>query len=216
MIDTQSNIDSKTEDVLKFVLDKFKNFDKFIDFFKNDYMKEELLYDNILESSDNYEIIFKSLSVVVNKYFYNSYNIEIDKNLLIELNKFINNEYCFREKNIIHRHFLHEISDFTVINSQIDNVFLKFNNKDFTVLENYTFLIYNLFKIYPFFNGLALRLIGDIYLLKNDYLPLVLSTRFKSEYYYMFQYDFDRFKNSFLELMLTNLNLFTENLGINK
>jgi len=216
MIKDQLKIDSKTEEFLKFILKNYDNFEEFIKKLKNHLIKEELLYDNILETNNDYDNYVQSLSEVIDKFFYSPYKLEINKNLLIEINKLINNEYSFREKNIIHRHFLHEVSDFKVLDREVSELFDKFSKNDFTVLENYCFLTYNLFKIYPFFNGLALRLIGNLYLMKNDYLPLILSTRFKSEYYYIFQYDFNRFKDSFLELMLKNIDFLSENLGMNQ
>ncbi len=216
MISKQSEIDSKTEIFLKFILDNYKTFDEFITNIKKYHIKEELLYDNILENNIDYDNYFESLSEVINKYFYNPYEFDINKELLLEVNKLINNEYNFRDKNIIHRHFLHEVSDYKEIDKEVDNIFNKFNNNDYTTLENYCFLIYNLYQIYPFLNALALRFIGNIYLLKNDYLPLFLSTRFKSEYYYIFQYDFNRFKESFFELILKNLDFLAENLGLSK
>lgn len=216
MISKQSKIDLKTETFLKFILDNYESFDEFIKSIKNYYIKEELLYDNILENNDDYLNSFESLSEVVDNFFYTPYNFEINKELLIEVNKLINNEYCFRNKNIIHRHFLHEVSDYELIDQEINNLFGKFSNNDYTTLENYCFLMYNLYQIYPFLNALALRFIGNIYLLKNDYLPFFISTRFKSEYYYVFQYDFSRFKEAFLELILKNMDFLAENLGLDK
>ncbi len=216
MISKQSKIDLKTEVFFKFILDNYESFDKFIKSIKNYYIKEELLYDNILENNNDYLNYFESLSEVTDKFFYTPYRFDINKELLIEVNKLINNEYSFRNKNIIHRHFLHEVSDYELINQEIDNIFSKFSNNDYTTLENYCFLMYNLYQIYPFLNALALRFIGNIYLLKNDYLPFFVSTRFKSEYYYIFQYDFSRFKEAFLELILKNMDFLEENLGLGK
>jgi len=213
MINELVEIDSKNEEILKLILKKFKNFDDFFINIKEHFINEELLYDNINENDQNYNDYFNGLSNVINENFFNPYNIKVDKSFLCHINNMIMGEEEFRTKNIIHRHFLHEISDHKKVNSEIDELFVNFKNNKFTTLENYTFLIYHLFKTYPYFNGLSIRTIGNIFLLKNDYLPLVLSSKFKSEYYYMFQYDFPRFKKSFLKLILKNLDLISKSLG---
>jgi len=208
-MEIQALIDNETEKLLEFILNKYVKFDEFLKEIKSIFINEELLYDNILKSNENYDIFFKSYSIVYDKYCYNPYKLRIDENLLLELNKLINNEFGYRDRNIIHRHFLHEIFDYTRIENKTRELFEKFENNNYTVLENYIFLTYNLYKIYPFFNALAIRLIGNLYLLKNDYLPVILSVKNKSDYYYVLQYDFNRFREVYFEFILKNL----KNLG---
>ena len=213
MINFLIEIDNKNEEILKLILDKFETFNRFLKNINKHIITEELLYDNISSTNDEYELYFKSVYELIDDYFYNPYGININKSLLLHFNDLINKNDSFRDKNIIHRHFLHEVSDFKVINSEVDYIFSNFDNAKFTTLENYAFLIYHLFKTYPFLNSLAIRMVGNLYLLKNDYLPFILSSKFKSEYYYMFQYDFPRFKESFLKLILRSFDLTSKSLG---
>jgi len=213
MINDLLEIDVKNEEILKLILDKFRNFNAFFKNIKEHFITEELLYDNISVNNNDFGDYFDSISKIIEDYFYNPYDIEINKDLLLNFNELINKEDGFRDKNIIHRHFLHEISDYKSINIEVDNLFSRFENTEFTTLENYAFITYQLFQVYPFLNSLSIRILGNIYLLKNDYLPFILSNNFKSEYYYMFQYDFPRFKDAFFKLMLRSFDLVAKRLG---
>ena len=212
-MDIQAKIDSLTEEILILISDKYKNFSEFLNELKSYHIKEELLYDNILPGSDNYEHYYESFSKVIDEYYKNPYVYEINEKLLLELNKLTNNEFDYRDRNIIHRHFLHEIYDYNDLKIAVKKLFERFNDNSYTVLENHAFLIYNLYKIYPFFNALAIRLTCNVYLMKNDYLPLILSTSFKSDYYYIFQYEFGRFKEAYFKLIFKNLDFFKKKLG---
>jgi len=207
MIDDLVKIDNQNEEILKLILKKYENFNSFFDTIKEHLTAEELLYDNISVNNREYTMYSVKILKIIDDYFYLPYEIKVNKNLLLYFNELINGKDDFRKMNIIHRHFLHEISDYKVIDSEIDDIFAKFENEKFTTLENYAFLIYHLFKTYPFFNALSIRMIANVYLLKNDYMPFIRSNKFKSEFYYMFQYNFPRFKESFLKLILRSYDL---------
>jgi len=194
-------IDLKHEEILKYAINKFGTYQKFMNNIINEWTYSELMYDNINNNDKNYiemkELLLQELKSIVK----DPYSYKLNKKTLFGLNnKFFSKE--IRTTKIIHRAFLHDISLAKNIDSELDDLFDNFPQE--LSIDNYFILIYKLYKIYPFWNSLSLRVFTNIYLLQNEYLPFFPSLDIKSEYFDTFKYDFFRFKKQFSKLFLAN------------
>ncbi len=195
-------LDIKHEEILQKAIEKFGSYHQFINEILDKWITNELMYDNINDDNENYDYIKNSYTTELKKIIKDPYSYNIDKKTLISLNKkfFLKG---IRDKKIIHRPFLHEIESPQDIDLKLDSLFLDLS-KEKVSLDNYFVLLYNLYKIYPFWNAITIRLFSNIYLLQNEYIPLIPFMEFKSEYYDSFRYGIFRFKKQFSKYFLEN------------
>ncbi len=205
----QYQIDTKNEVILQKIIKIYGNYDLFFKETEDNFIKNEFLFEGFTEQQEIFKTYIANFKKILKtKTFFKNFELNIDN--LLEFNELLLNQKGYRDKNIVHRHFLHEPSDYTTIEKDVKKVFnnLK-NSKELTVLETYSYLHYHLTSVFPFYYSISIRLFLNIYLMNHDYLPFIPQQYFKSEYYSAFQNQYEKFEDTLFELMIKSLDTLT-------
>ncbi len=205
MENIQFLIDRKSELLLKKIKDNYGSLYEFFNTFFHFWITEELQAEGITSEFDEFSEYYSKYNNLLKEYFEGSFQFENSISCLKKINKKLVGREAFRNKNIVHRHFLHEISDYKSISHNVDTIF-KQNNLNLTILEEYAYLHYNLKQIYPFYTGLSVRVFTNLYLLEHQYLPFIPYSSIKSDYYSLLTSSFERFQEGFFELIVLFLD----------
>ncbi|MBN2694852.1 hypothetical protein JXR93_09340 [bacterium] len=205
MENIQFLIDKKSELLLKKIKNNHGSVYEFFTTFIHFWIEEELQAEGMTIEFEDYSEYYSRYNSVLKDYFEGVFDFENSILGLKKINKKLINKEAFRHKNLVHRHFLHEISDHKEISLKMETIF---NNKNInlTILEEYSFLHYNLKQIYPFYTGLSIRLFTNLYLLEHQYFPFIPYSLIKADYYSLLNEPFEKFQEGFFELIVSFLD----------
>ncbi len=199
-------IDDTLESLLLKISDHYPSYQDFESHLYPYCFERTLALEGIVPQVEVYQHFYSRLELLWKRYSSSRYHLTLDRSLLEEINQQLTGEKGVREKNIVHRNVLHQITDYQDISNALDEVFLQFHTKDvIPILERYAQLLHGLMTIFPFFNGISLRFFCNLFLVQHEYLPVVITEHAKQKFFYYFQYPFKRFKNSFFPLVEESL-----------